>query len=645
MFGIRTRVVVLLVLLIQQLASTSSFVVDFAPNLHLFCSSLVPSSSSSSAALRYSRSTRRCSSSSISSRNKHIILSSSSNSGDERESLSSLPLKELRRQCRLRGVNVSGNKEELSQRLELATSSFPPTETDQSAATDEGRSAVEMKKGGAFGVVDSSPSSGERRNSDGNVMRKAKNLLRDIDDDADSDDNVVDARNRFESGGRSRRTNRKEYVEGLQKKLDEVQEEITAAKSAGTETKDGSEKQSNDSSAAAAEEEIDEEDNFESWNEDGTGGGKLVDSLDRSTIEFTIEQENGREIELSAFTVATKNSLQRYLAGGAKAALPKQEKSSTTLTDTDDEVKGILFLSDAFGYGDDETRELAAKIAYECQPCVVMVPDLFRGKPASKDDIEPAKYEAWRTANANEDTVLFDIRACATQLREKYGVASVNVFGTCFGGGRALEVAFDEVVRPSSVVALYPTRYDSRKLFAHNESSSSSSSISSSEEEKPKVSSSSLRAEDHGVAIMGIFAGKDTHVGARKADAIELEELLSKAKAAHKDKSGDGGGGTRRRLNADGCELKVRDVLIKTFEDEDHGFAHRRNISSLDDVEENEDEDFDSEDVEDEEINVSETASILTTAWMSTYGRMSLPTTVADTLLEENEDDDEEEDA
>jgi hypothetical protein len=38
-----------------------------------------------------------------------------------------------------------------------------------------------------------------------------------------------------------------------------------------------------------------------------------------------------------------------------------------------------------------------------------------------------------------DDRVSVDIRAAAAALREQYGVSSVSLFGSCYGGGRALE--------------------------------------------------------------------------------------------------------------------------------------------------------------------------------------------------------------
>ena len=153
------------------------------------------------------------------------------------------------------------------------------------------------------------------------------------------------------------------------------------------------------------------------------------------------------------------------------------------------EVQGVLLLSDVRGCFHDDTQALADKIAFECQPVVVMAPDLFRGLPWEVD-LESKKgpghnargenYEQWRS-NHPDERVNADIRAAAATLRKQYGVSSIAVFGTCYGGGRALEAAVgwtpsdtstatDTVdspppVDPAACIAWYPTRYNAADLF------------------------------------------------------------------------------------------------------------------------------------------------------------------------------------
>jgi dienelactone hydrolase len=109
------------------------------------------------------------------------------------------------------------------------------------------------------------------------------------------------------------------------------------------------------------------------------------------------------------------------------------------------EVQGVLLLSDVYGPFTDDTRALAEKIAFECQPVVVMAPDLFRGNPwkeVESSGLNDAgeSYEQWR-AGHDDRRVNIDIRAAAACLRQQYAVTSVVVWGTCYGGGRALEAA------------------------------------------------------------------------------------------------------------------------------------------------------------------------------------------------------------
>ena len=65
-----------------------------------------------------------------------------------------------------------------------------------------------------------------------------------------------------------------------------------------------------------------------------------------------------------------------------------------------------------------------------------------------------------------------DIRAAAVALREQYGVRSVSIFGTCFGGGRALEAAFrvsEEVplaLTYEAVLRIHFMRLSSRKRIS-----------------------------------------------------------------------------------------------------------------------------------------------------------------------------------
>jgi len=98
------------------------------------------------------------------------------------------------------------------------------------------------------------------------------------------------------------------------------------------------------------------------------------------------------------------------------------------------EVQGVLLLSDVYGPFTENTQALADNIAFECQPVVVFVPDLFRGDPWTRNptvDDEAGdgvarndkgkSYEEWRACHP-ERRVDVDIRAAAAVLREKYAV-------------------------------------------------------------------------------------------------------------------------------------------------------------------------------------------------------------------------------
>jgi len=257
------------------------------------------------------------------------------------------------------------------------------------------------------------------------------------------------------------------------------------------------------------------------------------------------------------------------------------------------EVQGILYLSDVRGPFSKDAKALCEKIAFECQPCVVMAPDLFRGRPWEEIDDsglnkEGQDYEEWR-AHHFDERVNVDIRASAAILRERYAVTSIAVFGTCFGGGRALEAAAGwiphkgnnavtdkdvniitgpKLVEPSACIAWYPTRYDAANLFGNEKNLGNDSKLSD-------------------VAIMGIFADEDVIPGATQKDAATLKDLLE-------------------------TDNRVKDNMIKVFSGQQHGFAHM----GLGD--------------RDGEGVVGggdgEVAALLSTAFLETYTRMFLPT-------------------
>jgi SAP domain/Dienelactone hydrolase family len=227
--------------------------------------------------------------------------------------------------------------------------------------------------------------------------------------------------------------------------------------------------------------------------DDYEGRSVVVDSLSRTVLEY----KGSNQTFVQAFVVASRDALQGFLAGGGRARNTTQVASSAEarlyeiqskreqasrnpirqdqeegLDEGDEpglykqvmhrdhsdwgkytqtgaqlssqEVQGILLLSDVYGAFTNDTRILAEKIAFECQPVVVMVPDLFRGAPwdgpTTGKNSKGQTYEQWR-ARQDDVRVSVDIRAAAACLRDQYGVSSVVVWGTCFGGGKALEAA------------------------------------------------------------------------------------------------------------------------------------------------------------------------------------------------------------
>lgn len=400
--------------------------------------------------------------------------------------------------------------------------------------------------------------------------------------------------------------------------------------------------------------------------DDMEGKNPVVDGISRTIIEY----KGSNQTMVQAYVVASRDALKGFLAGGNRTTNPEQtlqeiqakrEQAAkrpvrfeddegldegdetgiyTSILNRDfsdwgkysvtgaqlsaQEVQGVLLLSDVYGPYTDDTKTLAEKIAFECQPVVVMVPDLFRGQPWKEDPTTPGfnekgqDYEDWREQHSDL-RVSVDIRAAAAVLREQYGVSSVVIWGTCYGGGRALEVAAgylpggkihdsDGVIGPPKVepevaVVWYPTRYNAKDLFGSNKATKIAKS------EKPRE-----------MAVMGLFAGNDQLAGATPEDASELKSLL-------------------------GEDERVKDFMIKVFPNQDHGFAH---LGLGQEPEETEFERF----VDNEfggsgrvamDSGDAEVACLLSTAFMETYSRIFLPTTgppiTTDELASEWNDD------
>mmetsp|Transcript_18014 Transcript_18014/g.41674 ORF Transcript_18014/g.41674 Transcript_18014/m.41674 type:complete len:729 (+) Transcript_18014:81-2267(+) len=382
--------------------------------------------------------------------------------------------------------------------------------------------------------------------------------------------------------------------------------------------------------------------------QDCNEGRVILDSLTRNMVEFI----GSNQTECQAYVVASRDALKPFLAGGVmgknesaeekmssiqvqrenrnQAEYEAKYKEDETLEDEGDdmdlyrnagvrdygdwgmysmtgaqisakEVKGLIVLSDVHGPFTNNTKALVEKIAFECQPIVVMAPDIFRDHPWEEVDgtgknTNGETYEEWRETHSGT-RVNVDIRAAAACLRNRYGVDSVSIWGMCYGGGRALEAASGwaptlhdvdgsippPFVNPMSVVAWYPTRYNATNLFGKQHG-----------------------GKNESFAAVAIFAGNDTLPGATPEDAALLKSCLEK-------------------------DPRVKDLMIKVFPDQEHGFAHNKLAAKYFDEPKSETEQF-----IDEQFNGggrlirhnsdADVASLLSTSFMETYSRNFLPT-------------------
>ena len=211
-----------------------------------------------------------------------------------------------------------------------------------------------------------------------------------------------------------------------------------------------------------------------------------------------------------------------------------------------------------------------------------------------------------------------DIRAAAACLRESYGVSSVVVWGTCYGGGRALEAAAGylpngsvhdidgsigpPLVNPLAAVAWYPTRYNATALFGKDRAVGIQT-------ETPEKQQQQQQQQQQQFAVMGVFAGKDDIPGATPEDAANLKAAL-------------------------GDDDRVKDHLVKVFPDQDHGFAHiglaaRANMDSDTAFERFVDDEFGGAGQVSLDDGEADVACLLSTAFFETYSRVFLPTTGA----------------
>jgi Dienelactone hydrolase and related enzymes len=375
-----------------------------------------------------------------------------------RNDLENLTVPQLRQQLRLRGLKISGKKSELIDRLLLGTN-------DKSASrdnNDNGKERQYVSSKGEGEYEKTSPKSKAQQFA----QARGKEFI-DVTEYLDEQDKGKDTKTFRVQGG-------------------------TAESSFTTETSQNEQADDDDDDVEKDEK---TEATPETWGseakivDDYEGRSVIVDGLSRTVVEF----KGSNKKPVNAYVVASRESLKVYLAGGDRGndatdletatknlQLAKEKASKVPMKledeqgeDVDDEegyyknildrdygdwgkysmtgaqlssqeIKGVLLLSDVRGPFCDDMRALADKVAFECQPVVVFAPDLFRGKPWEEDSSNPGynnqgeSYEEWRSLHP-EDRVSVDIRAAAAALREQYGVSSVSLFGTCYGGGRALE--------------------------------------------------------------------------------------------------------------------------------------------------------------------------------------------------------------
>jgi dienelactone hydrolase len=163
-----------------------------------------------------------------------------------------------------------------------------------------------------------------------------------------------------------------------------------------------------------------------------------------------------------------------------------------------DSRKGIILLSDIFGWAHPNTRAAAERLAASCE-AIVLVPDVFRGAawPEATPPAGPA-YEAWRDRFSLYDLGADVLGACQ-YLNSEHGVELLGLTGCCWGGGRALELVAQGFVDAHALVVFYPTRYDHEAV---------------------------ARAMGD-VPLLAIFGGADTIEGATVTDAAGFESGLA----------------------------------------------------------------------------------------------------------------------
>ncbi|VVA94307.1 unnamed protein product [Arabis nemorensis] len=174
---------------------------------------------------------------------------------------------------------------------------------------------------------------------------------------------------------------------------------------------------------------------------------RKISALETSDGAVNVEVEEGEEAcELVNGTELSIDGVEAYLLTAVK----------------NNNGTGLLLLSDIFGFQDSSTRDFAYRVA--CNGYNVLVPDLFRGDPWSKNRPE-SEFEEWRRGQ-DPDRIRQETTALTKWMVEEFAAAGMSmklgVMGFCFGGGRVVDVlAADKNGYFSTGVSFYGTRIDS----------------------------------------------------------------------------------------------------------------------------------------------------------------------------------------
>ena len=304
--------------------------------------------------------------------------------GYSNEDLQDLTVPQLKQQLRLRGLKVSGRKQDLIDRLLPRTTTTSPSFASSSSSADGGENSnKDPSKAQAF------------------AAEKGKELI-DVTEYLDEED--IGKNVRTWKGSNSNQ--KKDVVDAEFEKADKDDESSTSSSGDGKTEVWGSEARIVD---------------------DYEGRKVVVDCLSQTVVEF----KGSNQSYVSASVVASRDALKPFLAGGGgnnnsnrtqtsaeervreiqskretASRMPVRFEDDTGLDEGDEtglyanvverdysdwgkftltgaqisssEVQGVLLLSDVYGAFSPDIQTLAEKIAFECQPVVVMVPDLFR---------------------------------------------------------------------------------------------------------------------------------------------------------------------------------------------------------------------------------------------------------------------------